>query len=42
MKAVYETPKAEIIDFYAMRSLAIIEDDKKDPELGVGSREDLD
>lgn len=39
MKANYQTPEAEIIDFTAQENLAVIEDEVKDPELGVGSRD---
>ena len=41
MKAFYEAPEAQIVDFRAMQNLAIIEDDVKDPEMGVGSLEEL-
>lgn len=41
MKAIYEAPEAQIINFRAMQNLAIIEDDVKPPEMGVGSLEDL-
>ena len=40
MKANYEAPNAEIVDFRAMQNLAIIDDDVKDPELGYASREE--
>ena len=39
MKAFYETPEVELIDFRAKENLALIEDDVKDPEAGVGSRD---
>ena len=42
MKTYYEKPEAELILFRSLQDLAIIEDDVKDPEMGVGSREDLD
>ena len=41
MKAYYEAPNAEIIDFHAMKSLAVVNDEEiKDSELGVASREE--
>ena len=39
MKAFYEAPEAEIVDFQAQENLAVIEDDVRDPEAGVGSRD---
>lgn len=39
MKAYYERPEAEIISFLAQEKLAVIEDDVKDPEVGVVSRD---
>ena len=39
MKTYYEKPEAEVISFQAQESLAVIEDDVKDPELGVGSKD---
>ena len=39
MKAFYETPEVEIIDFRAKESLAVIEDNVKEPEAGVGSKD---
>lgn len=39
MKAIYEAPEADVISFQAQENLAVIEDDVKDPELGVGSKD---
>ena len=39
MKAIYEAPEADVISFRAQENLAVIEDDVKDPELGVGSKD---
>ena len=39
MKTFYEKPEAEIISFQAQEKLAVIEDDVRDPEAGVGSRD---
>lgn len=39
MKAIYEQPEVEVIDFQARENLAVIEDEVKNPEVGVGSRD---
>ena len=39
MKKQYENPEAELIDFKTQEDLAVIEDDVRDPEAGVGSRD---
>ena len=39
MKAFYEAPEVEVIDFRAQENLAVIEDDVKDPELSTGSKD---
>lgn len=39
MKAFYEKPEAEIIRFQAQENIAVIEDDARDPEAGVSSRD---
>ena len=42
MEKQYQSPEAELIDFRAQEKLAVIEDDVKDPEAGVGSRDFFD
>lgn len=39
MKAYYEQPEAEIINFQAQENLAVIEDSMKDPDATVMSRD---
>ena len=39
MKMQYETPEIELIDFRARESLAVIEDNVKEPDAGVGSKD---
>ena len=39
MKKQYEAPEVQLIDFKAQEKLAVIEDDVRDPEAGVGSRD---
>ena len=39
MEKQYQAPEAKLIDFRALENLSVIEDDVKDPEAGVGSRD---
>ena len=39
MKMQYETLEIELIDFRARENLAVIEDNVKEPEAGVGSKD---
>jgi hypothetical protein len=41
MKTHYEKPDAEVILFRALQSIAVVEEEAKDPELGIGSREEF-
>lgn len=42
MKALYETPEVERVDFAAMEAIADVEESKPGDDSGVESRGDLD